>query len=147
MQRIPYLFLVALIILPLAIFGCKSKVDRADQEEKAESLETMPQSDAPLEINASREPSQSVASETIPPTAAAQTQEAVSTATQELMGRARDIQAALKKAGFYAGAIDGKIGPRTKQAILDFQKSKGLKADGKVGPKTWAELEKYLVRQ
>lgn len=55
-----------------------------------------------------------------------------------------EIQTALKKAGFYTGAIDGKIGPLTSKAIEEFQKANGLKADGKVGPKTWAVLNKYL---
>lgn len=56
----------------------------------------------------------------------------------------KKIQTALKNAGFYNGSIDGKIGPMSKKAIEEFQKSKGLKADGKVGLRTWAELEKYL---
>lgn len=59
--------------------------------------------------------------------------------------RNRQIQTALKNAGYYQGAIDGKIGPKSKKAIRDFQEAKGLKVDGKVGPKTWAELEKYLT--
>jgi len=54
------------------------------------------------------------------------------------------IQIALKKAGFYNGAIDGKIGKNTKNAIKEFQEKNGLKADGVVGKKTWAELSKYL---
>lgn len=57
---------------------------------------------------------------------------------------AREIQTALKKAGVYSGPIDGKIGPKTRQAIKDFQKSKGLVPDGAVGPKTWNQLGKYL---
>lgn len=57
------------------------------------------------------------------------------------------IQTALKNAGLYFGALDGKIGPLTKKAIEEFQKMKGLKADGKVGPLTWAELQKYLTVQ
>ncbi|MCX5668718.1 MAG: peptidoglycan-binding domain-containing protein [Candidatus Omnitrophica bacterium] len=54
-----------------------------------------------------------------------------------------EIQTALKNAGFYAGNIDGKIGPKSKKAIEDFQKANGLKADGKVGPKTWEAMSKY----
>lgn len=57
---------------------------------------------------------------------------------------AKEIQTALKNAGFYTGAIDGKIGSKTKKAILEFQKANGLIADGKVGPKTWGVLSKYL---
>ena len=56
----------------------------------------------------------------------------------------KEIQSALKNAGFYTGAVDGKIGPASKKAIEEFQKAKGLKADGKVGPKTWAVLGPYL---
>jgi peptidoglycan hydrolase-like protein with peptidoglycan-binding domain len=58
---------------------------------------------------------------------------------------AQDIQTALKNAGYYSGNIDGKVGPKTKAAIEEFQKSSGLTADGKVGPKTWAALEKHLT--
>jgi murein L,D-transpeptidase YcbB/YkuD len=56
----------------------------------------------------------------------------------------QEIQTALKNAGYYTGAIDGKIGPKTKKAIGDFQKASGLQADGKVGPKTWVLLSKHL---
>ena len=55
------------------------------------------------------------------------------------------IQTALKNAGLYQGAIDGKIGPGSKRAIQEFQTANNLKADGKVGPKTWAALEPYLL--
>ena len=58
----------------------------------------------------------------------------------------RQIQTALKNAGFYKGPVDGRIGPRTKEAIKEFQKARGLKADGVVGKRTSAELNKYLSR-
>jgi len=54
-----------------------------------------------------------------------------------------EIQTVLKNAGFYAGSIDGKIGPKSKKAIEDFQKANGLKVDGKVGPKTWEAMSRY----
>jgi peptidoglycan hydrolase-like protein with peptidoglycan-binding domain len=54
------------------------------------------------------------------------------------------IQRALKSAGVYTGKVDGKIGPGTKQAIIEFQKSHGLKADGVLGKKTWDELKVFL---
>lgn len=54
------------------------------------------------------------------------------------------IQKALKNAGYYKGAIDGKIGAKTREAITKFQKDNGLKADGKVGRMTWSELKPYL---
>ncbi|MFA5350175.1 MAG: peptidoglycan-binding domain-containing protein [Candidatus Omnitrophota bacterium] len=55
-----------------------------------------------------------------------------------------EIQTALKNAGFYSGNIDGKIGPKSKKAIEDFQSANGLKVDGKVGAKTWEVLGRYL---
>jgi len=56
-----------------------------------------------------------------------------------------EIQTALKNAGYYTGAVDGKIGPITKKAISEFQKANNLKADGKVGPKTWELLKMHLT--
>jgi peptidoglycan hydrolase-like protein with peptidoglycan-binding domain len=58
--------------------------------------------------------------------------------------RKKQIQIGLRKAGFYKGGIDGKMGPQTKEAIKAFQKAEGLKMDGAVGTKTWAALNKYL---
>jgi len=56
----------------------------------------------------------------------------------------KSIQTTLKNAGFYSGAIDGKIGRKTKEAIKEFQKANGLKPDGIVGRQTWSKLQKYL---
>lgn len=143
------IFLIALIIMPLAVVGCKGKVDKEAEAPKTEA--TVPTEEAvvaqaPVTENAS---AQAVTQETIPPTAAVPqaVEEKVKAAPEEKMSRNKDIQAALKAAGFYTGNIDGKMGPKTKRAIVEFQKAKGLKADGKVGPRTWAELEKYLTKQ
>ena len=57
----------------------------------------------------------------------------------------KDIQQALKNAGYNDGLIDGKIGKNTKKAIREFQKANGLKADGVVGPKTKSLLLQYLA--
>lgn len=56
----------------------------------------------------------------------------------------KKIQQALKSAGFDPGRIDGKMGPRTKKAIAEFQKSKGLSADGIIDQKTWEALSSYF---
>ncbi len=53
-------------------------------------------------------------------------------------------QSALKNAGFDPGPIDGKLGPKTKRAIKEFQKSKGLPRSREIDPKTWRELKKHL---
>ncbi len=52
-----------------------------------------------------------------------------------------DVQAALTRAGFDPGAVDGKMGKKTKAAIKAFQRSHGLKADGVIGDKTWRALQ------
>ena len=145
----------ALALISIALFGCKAKVEAPSEEVKAEATATdvMPQSDAMLaaQIQAQQtvvEPAQSVATETIPPTAAVQQLKTKAPAVAApATDRNKDVQTALKNAGFYTGSIDGKIGPKTKGAIQEFQKAKGLKVDGKVGQKTWAEMEKYLLKQ
>lgn len=50
------------------------------------------------------------------------------------------IQTMLAALGFYTGKIDKDFGPNTENAVKAFQRSKGLEADGKVGPKTHAAL-------
>lgn len=58
--------------------------------------------------------------------------------------RILQIQTALKKAGFYNGELDGRIGSQTRKAIRAFQKANGLKPDSVVGLKTWEGLKEYL---
>jgi len=56
----------------------------------------------------------------------------------------KQIQAALKKAGYDPGSMDGKMGKQTRQAIKAFQKANNLSADGRVGKNTWKTLAPYL---
>jgi murein L,D-transpeptidase YcbB/YkuD len=58
--------------------------------------------------------------------------------------RIADIQQALKNAGLDSGPIDGKMGPKTKKAIRDFQRNNNLTVDGVVGKKTWTKLKPFL---
>jgi N-acetylmuramoyl-L-alanine amidase len=51
----------------------------------------------------------------------------------------------LLRLGFLTGSADGDFGPRTKAALVRFQKSWRLEADGTYGPKTRAALLKALV--
>lgn len=48
----------------------------------------------------------------------------------------KDIQRALRQAGYYSGAIDGVFGPLTEKAVKNFQRDHGLKVDGITGPVT-----------
>jgi membrane-bound lytic murein transglycosylase B len=44
-----------------------------------------------------------------------------------------ELQRYLAKAGYYDGAIDGKLGPRSREAIRAYQSSAGMVADGFAG--------------
>jgi len=61
--------------------------------------------------------------------------------------KVKDIQLALRNAGYNPGPVDGKIGAKTREAIRAFQRENGLSADGKVGKKTWELLRKYLTQK
>ena len=52
----------------------------------------------------------------------------------------KKLQEALKQRGFNPGAIDGDFGPATTAALIAFQKSEGLLADGTAGPRTQRAL-------
>ena len=65
-------------------------------------------------------------------------------ATSSLKPSTREIQQALKNAGFYQGPVDGKMGPMTRDAVREFQRVHGLTDDGVVGRQTWAKLKAYV---
>jgi len=46
------------------------------------------------------------------------------------------LQMILQSLGYDPGPIDGIFGPRTKNAVMRFQRDNGLKVDGIVGPET-----------
>lgn len=54
------------------------------------------------------------------------------------------LQTILKEYGFYSGTIDGDFGNYTKNAVMDFQTSRGLYVDGVAGPLTFAALSDAL---
>jgi len=49
-------------------------------------------------------------------------------------------QQALKDKGHDPGGVDGRMGPRTQQAVRDFQKAQGLQATGRLDEKTMQSL-------
>jgi len=138
---------VFVLAVAFCITGCSKKT---------ESLEEMQQPMSPEDLNRL-----STQNESAVPAPAGEASQAAVTPTETIpvatelealppsgpyKPSANEIQTALKNAGFYTGSIDGKIGPKTKAAIEEFQRSSGLTADGKVGPKTWQALAKYLTQ-
>lgn len=56
----------------------------------------------------------------------------------------RDLQSSLVEAGFRL-LVDGDFGKNTVEAVIEFQRSRGVKADGVVGPLTWAALRRPAI--
>lgn len=57
-----------------------------------------------------------------------------------------DVLALQKFIGARAGRADGVFGVTTKAAVIWYQRMRGLKPDGIVGPKTWAPIIKVIGR-
>ncbi len=54
-----------------------------------------------------------------------------------------DVQFALSQIGFYEGDVDGRIGPLTKQAIINFQETNNMPVDPKVTQGLLAKIMLY----
>ncbi len=52
-----------------------------------------------------------------------------------------NLQRQLVAAGFEPGKLDGVFGPKTKVAVMAFQRARGLEVDGIVGLRTWEALD------
>jgi peptidoglycan hydrolase-like protein with peptidoglycan-binding domain len=50
------------------------------------------------------------------------------------------VQQALKDKGHDPGDVDGKMGPKTQQALRDYQQKEGLKATGRLDSETASKL-------
>ncbi len=58
----------------------------------------------------------------------------------------RELQTQLVRTGYLNSTPDGKFGPMTKKAVMEFQAAQGMKADGLVGPKTMEALKKAVSK-
>ncbi|MDO8662827.1 MAG: peptidoglycan-binding domain-containing protein [Candidatus Omnitrophota bacterium] len=59
----------------------------------------------------------------------------------------KEVQLALRNAGFDPGKIDGHMGKQTRDALRAFQKAHNLTANGKANKKTQALLSGYLTQK
>jgi peptidoglycan hydrolase-like protein with peptidoglycan-binding domain len=55
------------------------------------------------------------------------------------------LQQILESQSYHTGAVDGKFGSKTEQAVKKFQTNFALVTDGIVGAKTWAKLGDRLI--
>jgi N-acetylmuramoyl-L-alanine amidase len=51
-----------------------------------------------------------------------------------------ELQSRLSSLGFDAGKVDGIFGPKTEEAVLEFQHNRNLAGDGKAGPEVVTEM-------
>lgn len=139
MKKIAFLMVLVMIFS----ISCAKKTEKPQAEMESEMI--MPEGGSALET----QPVATQATATTEGTAkdALTAQVPAQTVTVPEKPTSEDIQKALKAAGLYSGNIDGKIGPKTKKAIEEFQSKNGLNADGKVGPKTWDKLKVYLTQE
>lgn len=56
----------------------------------------------------------------------------------------RDVQKALKEAGYDPGPLDGRMGALTKAALERFQRANKLRVTGSTTRATWRLLKRYL---
>jgi len=160
-----FIRLLSIIILAIAVSGCAS-TQMKNQNEQIESRVTdleknLQAKDAEIvdlqyqvkDLSSKVEASKPAEGDQAAPEAALPDQSSDAVSTPEVSNNVEivrvkvnpeKIQRALKSAGVYTGPVDGKIGSGTKEAIVEFQKSHGLKADGVLGRKTWEELKTYL---
>jgi peptidoglycan hydrolase-like protein with peptidoglycan-binding domain len=133
MKKFVFIFLVLIVMF---MFGCGKKQQALEETQEPMSMEALSTitTTAPTAPSTGSSEVRPSVLEPLPPAG-------------PYKPTAVEIQTALKNAGYYTEEIDGKLGPKTKNAIEEFQKANALKVDGKIGPKTWSVLSKYLNPQ
>ena len=129
-----YVFIILVVGLAIYLAGCGKKKETLEQAQEPLSIEVSPTPTTPGQQ----------AGAVVTPTPEKKTSEIPLSPQGPFKPTNQQIQTALKNAGYYTAEIDGKIGPKTKKAIEEFQKANGLKVDGKVGHKTWEVLSSHL---
>jgi His-Xaa-Ser repeat protein HxsA len=137
--------LVTVSVAALTLGGCSMfRSEGSTQKSAAPAAQSSSQSSAPPSAQSSQSPSSTARSS---PSA---TQTGTSASTSEVDTTAsgtsvrgdevRQAQQKLKDDGDYTGAIDGKLGPKTAQALKKFQQSNGLPQTGRLDQQTASKL-------
>ncbi|MEW5759009.1 MAG: peptidoglycan-binding domain-containing protein [Candidatus Omnitrophota bacterium] len=131
--------ILGFLIISLVMFGCGKKQAQEGEQVVVTEADNFTSSQSVAEPEVVEMPAQAKPQEQVQ---VAQ-EDSSSQATAFVKPAIKDIQQALQNAGFDV-TVDGKMGPKTKQAIKNFQEKNGLKVDGKVGPQTWEKLQRNL---
>ncbi len=135
-----FMVMVCAVAGIFGLMGCGKKMDKA--KTSSESTEFF------KEIGTAEQENAEMTTNTVMQNAAVTTNFSPTSPSDSPSGvdkpSVQNIQQALKNANIYLGKIDGVLGPKTKKAIESFQEQNSLKADGKVGSKTWQKLKTYL---
>lgn len=146
MRRFMVLFVT--VVFTICAFGCSKKQSAMEEGTEPASLASLPSENvAPAQPTGVVGPTNPAETGVATGQAAAVTEvktEVPLPPSGPFKPTTQEIQTALKNAAFYTGEVDGKMGPKTKKAIEDFQAAHNLKADGKVGSQTWTVLQGYL---
>jgi peptidoglycan hydrolase-like protein with peptidoglycan-binding domain len=138
--------LLSVLIAALAVYsaGCKKNQEEVQLMQEPMSMETLSalSSDAKATVDSQAAESISQNAQTLAESSASSLEPLPPQGPYS--PSVKEVQLALKNAGYYTGSVDGKIGPMTKKATEEFQKANNLKVDGKVGPMTWDALSKHL---
>ena len=139
-------FIILALAIGVCLWGCSKKENSEESAQEPMSMESLSTMNTTETKAAAPEMKPEVKVMQVPPAAATQVEPALAPLPPSgpYKPTVIEIQTALTNAGFYSGKVDGKIGPKTKKAVEEFQKANGLQADGKVGPKTWVLLSKHL---
>jgi len=146
-----FIFIILALVLVVYLAACGRKQQPISETQEPISIEELSKFDASTqivpEVATKTAPAVTVTPSSAvpqPETKAAEIQLGQLPPSGPYKPTVREIQTALKNAGFYMGMVDGKKGPLTKKAIEDFQRANNLGIDGKIGTKTWAILSPYL---
>ena len=119
---------VILVILAIALgFLLSRMIPTIGEVQREKSLTPTPLPDVPANVMA------------VTPDPAVPTREPV-LRTGSRGDEVKTLQSRLQELGYYADEIDGQFGAATKSAVIEFQKTNGLDADGMVGTETKALL-------